>query len=239
MKRSGFFFVLVLAIVVSTLLVPPVARAEGLAAQVQPPNTGVVIAASFAWVRSGPGTQYSTVGRVNSGASITIVETVKGQAVNAGQPNWYRIGAGRYIYSALVKVTSAPVAGPSTSPQPPITNAGKWIEIDLSDHVLKAWDGDTLFLRTVVSIGKPSTPTPTGTYRILSKYRYVNMSGPGYYLPNVPHTMFFYRGYAIHGAYWAKSFGLNVSHGCVNVNLTDAATLYAWTPMGTKVVIHK
>jgi lipoprotein-anchoring transpeptidase ErfK/SrfK len=64
------------------------------------------------------------------------------------------------------------------------------------------------------------------------------MSGPGYYQPNVPHTMFFYRGYAIHGSYWRKTFGLNVSHGCVNLNLTDAATIYAWTPIGTKVVIH-
>ncbi len=50
--------------------------------------------------------------------------------------------------------------------------------------------------------------------------------------------MFFYAGYAIHGTYWHNNFGQNVSHGCVNVNLTDAAWLYAWTPLGTKVVIH-
>lgn len=235
MKRS--VFVLTILILVA-LALPATALAESSLAKVQPPNTGVVTAASFAWVRSGPGTQYSTVGRLNSGASVTILETVKGQAVNSGQPNWYRIGAGRYIYSALVRVTSAPVAGPATAPQPPVTYPGKWIEIDLSDHLLTAWQGNTVYMTTLVSIGKPSTPTPKGTFSILSKYRYVHMSGPGYSLPNVPHTMFFYGGYAIHGAYWAKSFGLNVSHGCVNLNLVDAAKLYEWTPLGTKVVIH-
>jgi lipoprotein-anchoring transpeptidase ErfK/SrfK len=64
------------------------------------------------------------------------------------------------------------------------------------------------------------------------------MGGPGYYLPNVPHTMFFYRGYAIHGTYWHTKFGQGVSHGCVNVNLTDAARLFEWAPNGIKVVIH-
>jgi len=235
MKRSALVLV---AIILATLLVPGVALADNNAATVKPPSTGVVTAASYAWVRSGPGTQYATVQRLYKGASITIIETVKGQAVYSGQPDWYRIGAGRYIYSGLIKVTGFAAPGPSTSPQPPITNAGKWIEIDLSDHLLTAREGDAVFLTTLVSVGKPSTPTVKGTFHILSKYRSVNMSGPGYYQPNVPHTMFFYHGYAIHGSYWRKTFGLNVSHGCVNLNLTDAATLYAWTPIGTKVVIH-
>ena len=64
------------------------------------------------------------------------------------------------------------------------------------------------------------------------------MSGPGYSVPNVPHTMFFFRGYSIHGTYWHNNFGTPMSHGCVNLNLTDAKWLYEWTPMGTKVVTH-
>lgn len=234
MKRSALVLV---AIILATLLLPAIASADSSAAQVQPPSTGVITAGSFAWVRAGPGTQYRTLQRLYRGATVTILETVKGQAVYSGQPNWYRIGDGRYVYSALVKVASSPAPGPSTA-QPPVASAGKWIEVDLSDHILTAWEGNTVYLTTLVSVGKPSTPTVKGTFHILSKYRYVNMSGPGYYQPNVPHTMFFYRGYAIHGSYWRKTFGLNVSHGCVNLNLTDAATLYAWTPIGTKVIIH-
>jgi lipoprotein-anchoring transpeptidase ErfK/SrfK len=90
----------------------------------------------------------------------------------------------------------------------------------------------------VVSTGTASHPTPTGTFRVYAKYRAIAMSGPGYYLPGVPHTMFFYSGYAIHGTYWHNNFGTPMSHGCINLTKADAAWLYSWTPMGTKVVIH-
>jgi lipoprotein-anchoring transpeptidase ErfK/SrfK len=114
----------------------------------------------------------------------------------------------------------------------------KWIEVILSQHRLLAHEGSTIYLSSLVSVGKPSTPTVRGTYRIYVKLRSTRMRGPGYNLPNVPHTMYFYRGYAIHGAYWVKKFGTNVSHGCVNVNLADAAKLFSWAPVGTRVVIH-
>jgi lipoprotein-anchoring transpeptidase ErfK/SrfK len=50
--------------------------------------------------------------------------------------------------------------------------------------------------------------------------------------------MFFYAGYALHGTYWHNNFGHPMSHGCINLTRADAAWLYSWTPMGTKVVIH-
>jgi lipoprotein-anchoring transpeptidase ErfK/SrfK len=114
----------------------------------------------------------------------------------------------------------------------------RWIEVDLAQRRLIAHEGDSVFLSTIVSIGKPSTPTVRGTFRIYVKLRATRMRGPGYNLPNVPHTMYFYRGYAIHGAYWVKTFGTRVSHGCVNVNLKDAATLFDWASVGTRVWIH-
>lgn len=125
-----------------------------------------------------------------------------------------------------------------STPTPVPATGGKWIEIDLSEQALMAWDGQRLMRRMLVSTGLPRTPTPTGRFRILSKYSSVPMSGPGYYLPAVPHTMFFYRGYAIHGTYWHNNFGRPMSHGCVNLSRADAAWLYAWTPLGTPVVIH-
>ena len=225
-------------VLLATLLVPVSALADG-SAQTQSPTTGVVsVGSSFAWVRSGPGTQYRTVGKLNTGAVVSILATVPGQAVYRGQPNWYKIGDARFIYSALVRATNAPTPAPAPPPAPPQTNAGKWIEVILSQHKLIAWEGSTPVLTTIVAIGKPSTPTVKGTFRVYAKYRYKSMSGPGYYQPNVPHTMFFYGGYGIHGTYWHRKFGQSVSHGCVNVNLKDAAWLYDWTPTGTKVVVH-
>jgi LysM repeat protein len=115
---------------------------------------------------------------------------------------------------------------------------GKWIDIDLSSQRLTAMEGNTAVQSMVVSTGIARYPTPTGRFRILSKYPSVNMSGPGYYLPGVPHTMFFYRGYAIHGTYWHNNFGTPMSHGCINLTRADAAWIYSWAPVGTQVVIH-
>jgi len=98
--------------------------------------------------------------------------------------------------------------------------------------------GNSVVRTMIVSTGVARYPTPRGRFRIYSKYRAVNMSGPGYYLPGVPHTMFFYRGYAIHGTYWHSNFGTPMSHGCINLTRADAAWLYSWAPVGTSVVIH-
>lgn len=115
---------------------------------------------------------------------------------------------------------------------------GKWIEVDLSSQRTYARQGDAVLRTMVVSTGISIYPTPVGRYRIYAKYPSVAMSGPGYYLPGVPHTMYFYKGYALHGTYWHNNFGHPMSHGCINLKKPDAAWLYRWAPVGTLVVIH-
>ena len=135
----------------------------------------------------------------------------------------------------------APNPTPSPSPPKPVPSTGaseKWIDIDLSRQRVTAYVGQTPVYSALASTGTWRTPTVVGTFRIYVKYRYTPMSGPGYYLPNVPHTMYFYRGYAIHGAYWHNNFGTPMSHGCVNLSLPDAEWFYNWAPVGTKVVSH-
>ncbi|MEH2064223.1 MAG: L,D-transpeptidase [Nostoc sp.] len=115
----------------------------------------------------------------------------------------------------------------------------RWIEIDLSEQRLRAWEGNKLVYSYRISGGKRSTPTPLGRFRINSKYRTHRMRGKDYNIPDVPYTMYFYRGYAIHGAYWHKRFGTPVSHGCVNLPVQQARNLYNWTSTGTLVVVRK
>ena len=135
----------------------------------------------------------------------------------------------------------------------------KWIEIDLSEQKLTAWEGNNKFLETLVSSGKWGR-TPTGEFNIWSKFKYTKMSGGNktlntyYYLPNVPYTMYFYKDFGLHGTYWHNNFGTPMSHGCVNLPTTVAEKLFYWsTPVlaegknsviannnnpGTKVVVH-
>lgn len=136
----------------------------------------------------------------------------------------------------------------------------KWIEVDLSEQKLIAWEGTTKFLETLISAGKWGR-TPTGEFNIWGKYKYAKMSGGSkenntyYYLPNVPYTMYFYKGFGLHGTYWHNNFGNPMSHGCINMPTTMAEKVFYWsTPSlvsgknyvasskenpGTRVVIHK
>jgi hypothetical protein len=142
----------------------------------------------------------------------------------------------------------------------------RWVEIDLSEQKLSAWEGDRLYLETAVSTGLPWWPTPTGEFRIWIKLRATKMEGGSgkyyYYLPNVPYVMFFgnseipgWRGFGLHGTYWHDDFGTQRSHGCVNLPTEVAEQLYYWTSpvmpegkstvwsseenKGTRVVIHE
>ena len=133
-----------------------------------------------------------------------------------------------------------PSGGSSPSPNPPSPSptGGRWIDVDLSAQRLTAYVGGTPVRSTLVSTGLPATPTPTGDFRIYVKYLADPMSGPGYYLPNVPYVMYFYRGYGLHGTYWHSNFGHPMSHGCINLPTSEARWLFNWASVGTLVRIH-
>lgn len=158
----------------------------------------------------------------------------------------------------------AALRGPSFEEQKVLgeaTGGEKWIEVDLSEQKLRAWEGNSLFLETLISSGKSLTPTIKGEFRIWSKFHYAKMSGgvrgtPSYYyLPNVPYIMYFYKDYALHGTYWHNNFGTPMSRGCVNLPIPMAEKLYYWTAPqvpgdkhslssskgneGTRVVVHE
>ncbi|MEP0754865.1 L,D-transpeptidase [Trichocoleus sp. Lan] len=115
----------------------------------------------------------------------------------------------------------------------------RWIEVNLSKQRLIAWEGGRRVYSVRISSGKRSTPTRVGTFRIQSKHRTARMRGRDYNVPNVPYTMYYSGGYAIHGAYWHNRFGTPVSHGCVNVPVAQARKLYSFASHGTKVVVRR
>lgn len=109
----------------------------------------------------------------------------------------------------------------------------KWIEVSLDQQKLRAWEGNRIVMEFPISSGLWS-PTPKGDFSIWYKTRNQRMKGGSrklgtyYDLPNVPNNMFFYQGYAIHGAYWHNNFGHPMSHGCVNSPLASVAQLFEW-----------
>ena len=113
-----------------------------------------------------------------------------------------------------------------------------WIDVNLSQQMAYAYDGENLLASFVVSTGTWEYPTLTGTYSIYVMYRYADMTGPGYYLTNVPYVMYYYKGYGLHGTYWHSNFGVPMSHGCINFSIPDAAWVYERASVGTVVNIH-
>jgi len=132
----------------------------------------------------------------------------------------------------------APTVAPYVPPQAASYDGQHWIDVDLSQQRLYAYAGDTMVNSFIVSTGTWQTPTVTGKYKIWIKLRTSDMSGPGYYLPDVPYVMYFYKGYGIHGTYWHNNFGTPMSHGCVNLTIPDAEWLYNFSYVGTVVNVH-
>ncbi len=142
----------------------------------------------------------------------------------------------------IVPPTPTSAYVPPANPQKPgsvsVGNGVRWIDVDLTNQMVYAYEGDVIVNSFLVSTGTWLMPTVTGQYKIYVKYRSAKMSGPGYYLPNVPYIMYFYKGYGLHGTYWHNNFGTPMSHGCVNLSIPDAEWLYGWASVGTLVNVH-
>lgn len=122
----------------------------------------------------------------------------------------------------------------------------KWIDVDLTNKRMYAYEHGTLVKEFLVSAGAPATPTVKGQFAIKTKVRKQDMrgfnaDGSRYLQPDVEYVNYFYQDYAIHGNYWRpKSYfgNVNSSHGCVGVVNNDAAWIYDWAPVGTVVITH-
>ena len=141
--------------------------------------------------------------------------------------------------------TSTPTITPTSTKTPRPTNtpalydqSGRWIDINLTTQTLYAYEGQTVVNSFLVSTGLPGTPTIPGKFQIYVKYETTVMTGPGYYLPDVPYTQYYDGSFGIHSATWHNNFGTPMSHGCINMRLEDAKWLYYWTKIGTLVNIH-
>jgi lipoprotein-anchoring transpeptidase ErfK/SrfK len=162
------------------------------------------------------------------------------QANNMSDPN--RIYAGQTL---IIPGTVAPVndfgiveAPPAPAAPAPTVGAGRSILVDLSDQRTYAYDNGVLVRNVLSSTGLPATPTVVGNFTVQRKYGAQTMSGPGYYLPDVPYVMYFYAGYAFHGTYWHNNFGNPMSHGCVNLPTPEAEWFYNFAEVGTPVTVQ-
>lgn len=134
-------------------------------------------------------------------------------------------------------VTHTPIPNTVTTATPtwvtdrylPLPVNEKWIEIDISRQVLRAYDGEHLVFSTTISTGRDITQAALGKYRIAQKVATKWFTGPGYYLPDVPWVMVINANLMLHGAYWQDSWGAPSNYGSINLKPADAKWLYDWS----------
>jgi hypothetical protein len=187
---------------------------------------------------------------------------LSGKSQEIGKTKYLETADGTWLKGAQVRVTEP---GPLPSGLSP---GERWIDVDLSSQTIVAFVGDRPVYATVISSGKESKDkekdhrTPTGEWRIREKHLTTTMDGDGsaagdlpYSIEDVPYVQFFHKAYALHGAFWHGNYGVQMSHGCVNLAPLDAKWLFfftspalpagyhgAWSRpenAGTRIVVHE
>ncbi len=119
----------------------------------------------------------------------------------------------------LAAFSSLLFTGPSSA------QAGVVARISLSQQRMEVYVDGAPRYNWLVSTARRGYRTPTGTFQptaLAVWHRSTIYSGSP-----MPYSIFFLRGYAIHGSYEVKHLGQPASHGCVRLHPSNAKALYS------------
>lgn len=154
--------------------------------------------------------------------------------VRVGQTRgkWVRLKDGGFMKRIAL-------AMPQRSPPPEGVGPGdRWIDVDVEQQTLVAYEAETPLFATLVSTGRASkdSATPTGVFQLWAKLDYSDMDDlertdvdKNYAIQDVPWVQFFQASYGFHAAFWHDDFGRRRSHGCINLSPSDARYLFGFT----------
>ncbi len=123
---------------------------------------------------------------------------------------------------------------PTMSNRSPHMKDNYFIMVDLDDYTLTLYKDGIIHKEYPVSGGTPRTPSPIGTWSIVSKANWGEGFGGSWMGFNVP-----WGKYGIHGTDEPWSIGKPLSKGCIRMYNKDVAELKKIVPHGTKVTIIK
>ncbi|MGN6373572.1 MAG: L,D-transpeptidase family protein [Solirubrobacteraceae bacterium] len=108
---------------------------------------------------------------------------------------------------------------------------GAHVEADVGRQVLVEVEPHGRVRRVyTMSSGKPSTPTPLGSFTVYEK-------SPGTNSEGMVDSNYFIRGYAIHG--YAEVPVFAASHGCLRIPIPDAQAVFSWVRVGYRVDVYR
>lgn len=209
-------------------------------------NNKLYITADAANVRTAPSTSAPVVLRVPRGDYVLVNKPVEGEEVN-GNKTWYRTKSGWYISESVTVNVPSDKTYRFDGPR-----AQRRIEVDISDGMARAFQGNQVVHEAKVVTGRPGFETPLGEFRIQwrAETRTMDSATVGvphdrndaYVIPNVRYAQYFTnKGEALHGNYWVEPrlFGSGqTSRGCVGLSNEDAKVFWDFASVGTRVIIR-
>ncbi len=115
-------------------------------------------------------------------------------------------------------------------------DAGVLVQIDKSRQRMTVSVDGKVRHAWAVSTGRRGFGTPSGTFSPQHLAR--RWFSRKYYNSPMPYSIFFTKGYAIHGSFEIRRLGGPASHGCVRLHPSNAATLFALVQQrGARIVI--
>ena len=120
------------------------------------------------------------------------------------------------------------------------------LKIDLRAHRLTVWRDDSVALRAAVGVGRAVSPTPAGTYYVVSRIRPLDPGSVygafafGLSAHSNVYTRFGFGGdgrIGLHGTNDPSGVGHDVSHGCIRMTNRAILRLSRMLPLGTPVTI--
>lgn len=120
----------------------------------------------------------------------------------------------------LALAAAAVIAGLALTP----ARAGVVVRIDKSSQRMAVSVDGMMRYNWPVSTGRSGYGTPSGVFRpqMMARRWYSRR----YYDSPMPHSIFFYHGFAIHGTTELARLGGPASHGCVRLHPSHAAALF-------------
>ena len=119
------------------------------------------------------------------------------------------------------------------------------VVVSIPDRKLAVIEDGTTVEVYDVAVGKPSTPSPVGTFTIVNRLANPTYYRPGVVIPagdrNPLGTRWMglsEKGYGIHGTDQPASIGYAKSHGCIRLRNADVERLYERLRPGDVVELH-
>lgn len=106
------------------------------------------------------------------------------------------------------------------------------IEVDKKQLKLVDRENESIIKTYPIATGKPNSPTPLGTFKIIEKAQWGEGFGTRWMGLNVP-----WGRYGIHGTNKPGSIGGNLSAGCIRMRNQDVEELYSMVKHNTIVTI--